>query len=70
VELDPAVDEPGRVPFGFRDSRVDHAQDGVEHPYRLRDGFVMSSSMSTGRFRRTHGQSPWVLMVGAAKWAP
>jgi hypothetical protein len=30
----------------------------------------MSRSGSTGRFRRTHGQSPRVLAVGAAESAP
>jgi hypothetical protein len=30
----------------------------------------MSSNASTGPFRRTHGQSPRVLMVGAAESAP
>jgi len=30
----------------------------------------MSSNVSTGHFRRTHGQSPHVLTVGAAESAP
>ena len=30
----------------------------------------MSSSLSTGHFRRTHGQSPRVLTVGAVESAP
>jgi hypothetical protein len=30
----------------------------------------MSSQVSTGLCRRTHGQSPHVLMVGAAESAP
>jgi hypothetical protein len=31
---------------------------------------VMTSLASTGHFRRTHGQSPSVLTVGAAESAP
>jgi hypothetical protein len=31
---------------------------------------VFTTNGSTGRFRRTHGQSPHVLMVGAAESAP
>jgi len=30
----------------------------------------MSSSLSTGQFRRTRGQSPHVLTVGGAESAP
>jgi hypothetical protein len=30
----------------------------------------MSSSVSTGRFRRTHEQSPRVLMVGTVESVP
>ena len=37
---------------------------------RVRKGFEMNPSASTGRFRRTHGLSPRVLMVGAAEAAP
>src|SRR5204863_3867540 len=46
-----------------------------DYPERLQRGertraHEMSPNLPTGRFRRTHGRSPYVLMVGVAESTP